>query len=59
MVTVDRVGGQEINKSAEFFGLTGDPMPTGDIPNGSIYVCIDDTSQTYFYDKENNQWRLI
>lgn len=59
MVTIDRVGGQIVNHAAEFFGLTSDEKPTGDIPNGSIYVCIDDTSQTYFYDKENNQWRLV
>jgi hypothetical protein len=55
MVTVNRVGGQIVDKGAEFFGLSSDTKPTEDVPNASTFICLD-TLDTYFFDEENQTW---
>lgn len=59
MVTLDKMGGQNINKSAEFVGLSTDTKPLdtdmADIPNGSSFFEID-TKNVYFFNKETNSW---
>jgi hypothetical protein len=60
MVTVNRVGGTDIERSTELYGKSTDTKPTADangeaLPNGSIFVEID-TSQAYFYDADTKTW---
>lgn len=56
MVTLNRVGGSEINKSAEFIGLSTDQKPIStEIPNGSSYLCMD-SGEIYFYNSSTQQW---
>ena len=58
MVTLDRVGGQEINKSSEFVGLSTDQKPVSpEIPNGSSYLCID-SGEVWFYNSSAQAWVL-
>lgn len=58
MVTISRVGGTYVDKTAEFYGLSTDTKPISDeIPNGSIFIEMD-TSQGYFFDAENQAWIL-
>ena len=39
----------------EAAGLSDDDKPTGNLANGSTYLCVD-TGDVYFYDEENAQW---
>lgn len=56
MVTVNRIGGQEINKGAELYGLSSDVKPINDeLPNGSIFIELD-TQIGYMWDAENKRW---
>jgi hypothetical protein len=58
MVTLDRVGGSEINKSCEFAGLSTDEKPISpEIPNGSSYLCMD-SGEVYFYNSSAQTWVL-
>lgn len=58
MVTLDRVGGQEINKSCEFVGLSTDQKPVSpEIQNGSSYLCID-SGEVWFYNSSAQAWVL-
>lgn len=60
MVTLDKMGGQSVNKSCEFIGLSTDTKPiendTTEIPNGSSFLEMD-TVKVYFYDKQSKVWR--
>lgn len=55
MVTINRLGGQSINKNIEFYGLSTDEKPIEHIINGSILREID-TGKTYMFDAENMIW---
>lgn len=59
MVTLDKMGGQSVNKSCEFVGLSTDTKPvesdTVEIPNGSSFFELD-TLEVRFYDKGNKTW---
>lgn len=60
MVTLNRVGGTDIERSAEFYGKSTDIKPTVDangqpLVNGSVFVEID-TSEVYFYDEATQTW---
>lgn len=58
MVTLDRVGGQEINKSSEFIGKSNETKPVSkEIPNGSSYLCID-SGEVWFFDADTQTWLL-
>ena len=58
MVTLDRVGGQEINKSCGFVGLSTDQKPVSpEIQNGSSYLCID-SGEVWFYNSSAQAWVL-
>jgi hypothetical protein len=59
-VTINRVGGTDIERSAEFYGKSTDTKPTVDangqpLVNGSVYVEMD-TSEVYFYDADTKSW---
>ena len=60
MVTLNRVGGTDIERSSEFYGKSTDTKPTVDkngqpLVNGSVFVEID-TSEVYFYDEATQTW---
>ena len=59
-VTINRVGGTDIERSAEFYGKSTDTKPTVDangrpLVNGSTYIEMD-TSEVYFYDVDTQSW---
>ena len=55
MITIDGV-----NNTNCLWGLSSDEKPTmakGQmVPNGTLWICIDDTSKAYVYDKEGDKW---
>ena len=56
MVTVNKVGGQEIGNATEFYGLSSDIKPIStDIANGSVFVEID-TSTVYMFNAQAQTW---
>ena len=56
MITLNKIGGYNNVKEAEFKGLSGDTKPIADdIPNGSVYYEMD-TSLEYRFDAENKVW---
>lgn len=59
MITIDGV-----NNTNCLWGLSSDEKPTrangkGNVPNATLFICIDDTSKAYIYDKENDRWMPI
>jgi hypothetical protein len=58
MVTLNRIGGQEVDNTAEFRGKSTDTKPiSSDIPNMSTYLEVD-TCTLYFYDSDTQTWIL-
>lgn len=55
MIIVNKVGGQQITREAEFRGLSSDEKPIKDVPNGSVFYEID-TVEVYMFDEQNKQW---
>ena len=55
MIIVNKVGGQQITREAELRGLSTDPKPVIDVPNGSVFYEMD-TVEVYMFDKENQKW---
>jgi hypothetical protein len=56
MVTVNRIGGQDAEKSSEIYGMSVDIKPiNNEIPNGSVFIEMD-TGIAYFYNAEAQQW---
>lgn len=55
MVSVSKVGGQVINKTTEFIGLSADEKPTENVVNGSSFLEID-TLDVYFWDEDTQSW---
>jgi len=58
MVTLDKVGGSQVTKSAQFFGKSTDTKPTEGVPNGSVFVEMD-TGDGYFFDAETSTWLAV
>lgn len=58
MVTLNRIGGQEVDNTAEFRGKSTDTKPISpEIPNSSTYLETD-TLTLYFYDSDTQAWIL-
>ena len=59
MISVEKMGGSLNLHHAEFRGNADEiyTLRTNEIPNGSIYHCID-TDKDYMFDKENSRWYL-
>ncbi len=58
MTILNRIGGQEMDKTAEFRGKSSDTKPISpDIPNMSTYLEAD-TGDLYFYDSDTQTWIL-
>lgn len=55
MVSVSKVGGQVINKTTEFIGLSTDEKPIENVVNGSSFLEID-TLDVYFWDSDTQSW---
>ena len=55
MVTVNRMGGNVTQQTAELIGLSTDTKPTENIPNGSTFFEID-TMDVYFYNQATKSW---
>ena len=59
MYSIVRVGGSNVDRSADLRGLSTDTKPTAangyDIPHGSTYIYMD-TGACFMYDKENDTW---
>lgn len=55
MITIDRIGGQNVFSSTELKGLSTDTKPTTDINNGSTFYEMD-TKKVFMYDEENLRW---
>lgn len=55
MITIDGV-----NNTNCLWGLSTDEKPTKAngkiVPNATIWICIDDTSKAFVYDKEGDRW---
>ena len=58
-ISIVRVGGSAVDKSADLRGITTDTKPTAangyDVPHGSTWINMDDGS-TYMYNKNNDTW---
>lgn len=53
-----------VNEPLAIFGLSSDEKPTAangstKVPNGCIFICIDDTSRAFIYDKAGDKWYPI
>lgn len=53
-----------VNDPVCIFGLTTDEKPTkangkGNVPNGCLFIAIDNTSKAWIYDKENDRWCTV
>lgn len=53
-----------VNEPLAIFGLSSDEKPTkangsDKVPNGCIFICIDDTSKAWIYDRENDRWCAV
>ena len=61
MVTLNRVGGTNLDRNAEFYGKSRDTKPTkanGEglkLRNGDLFVEMD-TASVYFYDESTDTW---
>ena len=61
MVTLNRVGGTNIDRNADFYGKSTDTKPTkanGEglkLQNGDTFIEID-TSNVFFYDVDTDTW---
>ena len=56
MVTVNKIGGQTVTRTAEFIGLSTDAKPIStEIKNGSSFFEFD-TGDVYFYKAETQTW---
>jgi hypothetical protein len=58
MVTLNRIGGQEVDNTTEFRGKSTDTKPiSSDIANMSTFLEAD-TGNLYFYDSDTQTWIL-
>ena len=53
-----------VNDTMCLFGLSTDEKPTkangkGNVPNACLFICIDDTSRAYIYDKQGDRWCVV
>lgn len=52
-----------INEPLCIFGLSSDTKPTkangATVPNGCLFICIDDTSKAWIYDKQGDRWCVV
>lgn len=55
MVTVNKVGGHNNLKQAEFYGLSTDEKPVDNIPNASTFYEMDN-KKVFLFDKQNKRW---
>ena len=62
METIVRVGGSDVDKSADLRGLSTDIKPTAangeNIPHGSTFLCMDN-SECFMYNKNDDTWYQI
>ena len=61
-ISIVRVGGSAVDKSADIRGLSTDTKPTdanGDnVPHGSTFIEFD-TGDCYMFDKNTDTWYLM
>lgn len=55
MITLNKIGGHNNLKQAEFYGLSTDEKIIEDVPNASTFYEMD-TKKIYLFDKENKRW---